>query len=124
MNKIKLFENFDEGYDKEKADEALESMMSSIFPDHKFVAHTYQDPVEGEYIMDEDADGDGTKYSFVSVYLSQSEFDAIEDRLENDYEGYVKELSEAAETEIYDVGSAPEDKMISISIAYKHSFRR
>lgn len=124
MKHIKLFESFD-GSDGAQiaAERQLEELMGAAFPDHEY-ANTGSGTV-GDYELDEDEDGDGTKFVFANVYFTPDEFNKVQDEIDANYEEFQKKLEGLVEDiEIYDIGSAAQDNMISISIAYSQSFHR
>jgi len=124
MKHIKLFESFD-GSDGAQiaAERQLEELMGVAFPDHEY-ANTGSGTV-GDYELEDDDGGDGTKYVFANVYFTPDEFNKVQDEIDANYEEYQKKLEDLVEgVEIYDISSAPEDNMISISIAYSQNFHR
>jgi len=119
MKHIKLFESFD-GSDGAQiaAERQLEELMGVAFPDHEY-ANTGSGTV-GDYELEDDDGGDGTKYVFANVYFTPDEFNKVQDEIDANYEEYQKKLEDLVEgVEIYDIGSTPEDNMISISIKFQ-----
>ena len=124
MNHIKLFEDYASDNDgaKQAAEMKLEEIVGKTFPRQVYTVP--RDNSAGDYTLDSDEDGDGTKYVFANVYLEPIEFEEINAQIEEDYDKYVKNLEATSsdEVEIYDVGTMPDENAISISIAYEHGY--
>jgi hypothetical protein len=124
MKNIKLFENFDKDDAKGKAESALEGLIMSIFPDH-----SYANPGQGkagDYELDQDTSGNGDKIVFANIYFNAAEFDKLDKDVSDGYDNYIEYLNKEmpGELKVDDIGSAPEDNMISISIVYDQNFSR
>jgi len=114
------FEDVDNS--KQAAEMKLEEIIGKTFPEQVYTVPRDNKP--GDYTIDSDVDGDGTKYVFANVYLEPVVFDEINTEIEDNYKAYVNNLKamSSEEVEIYDVGTMPDENAISISIAYEYGY--